>query len=42
MKRKSSNCIEILSDQGKASAASNLSGYTIGIVENLVLNQEAA
>ena len=31
MKRKSSNCIGILSDQGKAATASNFSEYTIQI-----------
>ena len=29
MKRKNSNCVEILSDQGEATTASNLSEYTV-------------
>ena len=31
MKRKSSNCVGLLSDQGKAATASNFSEYTIQI-----------
>ena len=34
MKRKDSNCVGILSDQGEADTASNLSVYTIMLIKN--------
>ena len=33
MKRKDSNCVGMLSDQGEAATASNLSEYTISTVK---------
>ena len=35
MKRKDSNCIGILSNQGEAETASNLSEYTIRILKDI-------